>query len=108
MKKMLLAGFVMLLVFPLGLAYGEDVVTSKGLSIGDVKGYLSRQDWITLVEVHGIHQQGNKATVYYKGKEPVPDFIDKSGFHIIESTMELVRFNSGKWFVVKDGTFLTK
>ena len=65
-----------------------------------IKGYLSRQDARTLVELHGIHQEGNRATVFYKGKEPVPPLVDKSGSHIVESTIDLVRFNSGKWFVI--------
>jgi hypothetical protein len=80
MKKVLLASLCVLFLFPMAVAYGDGVVTSEKLTPEDVKGCLSRQDWITLVELHGIHQVGNKATVYYKGKEPVPDFIDKNGF----------------------------
>ncbi|MDY6955113.1 MAG: hypothetical protein SWE60_26725, partial [Thermodesulfobacteriota bacterium] len=85
MKKGFLAG-LLVLVFQLGGAHGAgdvtkgqgapvrggDVVTTEKLTVGDIKGHLARGDWLTLVEVFGIHQEGNKATVYYKGKEPVP------------------------------------
>jgi hypothetical protein len=120
MKKGVLAS-LFVLVFQLGLGYGADVtkdqasrdgvdevVKSERLTLADVKGHLDRGDWLTLVEVYGIHQEGNRATVYYKGKEPVPPFISKEGFQIMEATLELVRFNSGKWFVKRDGTFLQK
>jgi hypothetical protein len=107
MKKVLLGLFV-LFVFPMGMVYGEEVVTSDKLSMDDVKGHLARQSWITLVELYGIHQEGSRATVYYKGKEPAPPFISKEGFQITEATLELVRFNSGKWFVTREGMFLKK
>ena len=120
MKKVFLAG-LFVLFFPLGAAYGADVVKGQGLRAGDghvvktekltiddVKGHLAHDDWLTLVEVYGIHQEGNRATAYYKGKEPVPPFISKEGFQTTEATLELVRFNSGKWFVKNAGTFLKK
>ncbi|MDY6988429.1 MAG: hypothetical protein SWQ30_10270 [Thermodesulfobacteriota bacterium] len=120
MKKVFMAG-LFVLVFQLGAAYGADlvkgeksgakggdVVTAEKLTIGDVKGHLAHGDWLTLEEVFGIHQEGNKATVYYRGKEPVPPFISKEGFQITEATLELVRFNSGKWFIKNGGTFLKK
>jgi hypothetical protein len=109
MKRFLLAGLLLMLVFPAGAAtQGNEVVTAEKLTIEDVKGLLSGQDWVTLVEVHGIYQDGNKATVHYKGKEPVPPFISKEGFQMTEQTLDLVRFNSGKWFVPRDGVFLKK
>jgi len=120
MRKLFCTGLFVFL-FPLGAAYGADVlkgqtspvgggdvVTAEKLMIGDVKGHLARGDWLTLVEVFGIHQEGNKATVYYRGKEPVPPFMSKEGFQTTEATLELVRFNSGKWFVKRDGTFLQR
>jgi len=108
MKRLLLAGLLVMLLSPMGTAHGKGVVTSEKLSMEDVKGHLSGQDWIILVEVHGIYQDGNKATVYYEGKEPVPPFISETGFQVTEQTLELVRFNSGKWFVTRDGVFLEK
>jgi len=120
MKKVFMAG-LLVLVFQLGAAYGADVVkgqesrtgggdvvTAEKLTIGDVKGHLARGDWLTLEEVFGIHQEENKATVYYKGKEPVPPFISKEGFQMTEATLDLVRFNSGKWFIKNEGTFLKR
>ncbi|MDY6837438.1 MAG: hypothetical protein SWH78_05640 [Thermodesulfobacteriota bacterium] len=121
MRKGFLAG-LLVLVFHLGAAYGADdvqkglaspakggtVVTTEKLTIADVKGHLARGDWLTLEEVYGIHQEGNTATVYYKGKEPVPPFIAAEGFQVTEATLELVRFNSGKWFVKDGATFLKR
>jgi len=120
MKKVFMAA-LFVLVFQLGAAHGADVVkgqeaptgggevvTAEELTIADVKGHLARGDWLTLVEIFGIHQEGNKATVYYKGKEPVPPFISKEGFQIAEATLELVRFNSGKWFIKNEGTYLKR
>ena len=88
------------------------VVTSKNLSIDDVKNnfmdYNFQEDqdsWKPneiekgFLIIHGVHQEGNTATVSislrYKG--------------IVDSKRcSLVRFNSGKWYVIPEGVFLKK
>lgn len=112
MKKVLFTGLIWLLfgLFPHAYA-GEvvpskqtgQVVTSEQLSISDVKKSvvqcLASQE-CTLGKVLGIHQEGNSARVYtqYAFKSGKRDLI----------VIDLVRFNSGKWFNTSLKDFVTK
>ena len=114
MKKM----FYVLLTLSIGLflsvnLYADDkIVTAKTLSIDDVKknfmdynfkGNQNRWrpneiDKGSLI-INGVHQEGNKATVFIS--------FNRKG-EIRNITCSLVRFNSGKWFVIPERIFLKK
>lgn len=82
MKKALLGSLVMVLVWSIVTSYaGDEFVTSEKLSIADVENYMKREGY---PRVEGIHQEGNKATIY---------FPDGGRF----AKREVIRFNSGKW-----------
>jgi len=94
--------------------YAEgEIVTSETLSIDDVKenfmDYHFTVDpderWIPTeiekgsLKIHGIYQEGNKATVYLT-------FVVN---HKVQSKKcSFIRFNSGKWYIVPEGDFLRK
>jgi hypothetical protein len=79
------------------------VVTSEHLSIDDVKKTavqcLASKECI-LGKVLGIHQEGNSARVYvrYSYKAKKDDVI----------VVDLVKFNSGKWYNVTSKGFVTR
>ena len=102
------------------LAQGQ-IVTSKELTEADAKNAASRLTLRTLgpgteyslkhfnpryrfkadsIEVIGIFQEGNKATVYSQFRT----FDDRQFI----GTIQLIRFTSGKWFCPYDKEFVTK
>lgn len=91
---------------------GGEIVTSKTLSIDDVKNNFMDYNFIdngtdwkpneiekgSLI-IHGVHQEGNSAIVFfsfrYKGQ-------------VKNRRCSLIRFNSGKWYIVHEEDFLKK
>ena len=117
MRKLLflICCVVISLSFHTQIVFAGEVVTTKNLTIKDVQtailsGSLSiynrRGLWglssmaPNSLKILGVHQEGNTATVYCP-------FNTKEGSQII-GRVGLVRFNSGKWFSHRDGTYLEK
>jgi hypothetical protein len=128
MKKVLLAG-VLVLVCSIGLGYaGDNFVTSKRLKISDVEKYLTAKasDWkvrlagrrgekridtAKINQIYGVHQEGNKAEVHLEMTIMDSSNIRKDSRAYKKYVItHLVRFNSGKWFFIDKGQrgFLTK
>ena len=104
--------FFVIFLPALSFADGK-IVTSKELSLNDITPFLKSRlsappnqfgQKEVFKEVFGVHQKGNEATVYYSY-----DFLVKGKLrNIAYKSKQLVRFNSGKWYLPAYNTFLTK
>jgi hypothetical protein len=96
-------------------AFSQQEVTAKELSAADVQNGVKNLTfrWGAMseygpkepghkpdsIELIGIHQDNNEATVYCK-------FMTPHGQQT--GTLHLIRFTSGKWYSLRDQKFLTK
>ncbi len=82
-------------------------VNSKILSPNDLKPFLiqyhSRRGDKAEVKIHGIYQTGNSAQVFYQLFKVLG--VNRSMY---EESMNLIRFNSGKWFSGSANKFIVK
>jgi len=116
MKKMVYCFFILSigLILSVNLYADDEIVTSKTLSIDDVKKNFmdynfkeNKNSWnpndidADSLTIYGVHQEGNTATVFIS-------FRVKHTGNIANSAVSLVRFNSGEWFIVPEGIFLKK
>ena len=86
---------------------GNEIITSKTLSIDDVKNYIqyywsshSRHFRQVVTSILGVYQEGNSAVVYFHWKHP------EGGKG--KERASFIRFNSGKWFNTHRKVFLSK
>ena len=102
MKIFLGVGTIILLIFLTGIAQAKDkIVTSEKLSISDVQPTIeklvaTRKIAKSLKTIIGIHQNGNKAYVYYVINPILKDISSKQ-------SLVLERLNSGKWLIQGGG-----
>lgn len=79
----------------------EHFITADKLSIADVEAFANKASGkYPNFKVLGIHQEGSSAEIYYQ--------YQKKGFGTHEDTIEVVRFNSGKWYSPEEKEFLHK
>ena len=117
MKKLLflICCVVISLSFHTQIVFAGEVVTTKNLTIKDVQTAILSGSLLIYyhnypcelssmapnsLKILGVHQEGNTATVYCH-------FNTKEGRQQI-GRVDLVRFNSGKWFSHSDKTYLVK
>ncbi|MBC8427225.1 MAG: hypothetical protein H8E00_01055 [Deltaproteobacteria bacterium] len=105
MKRSIFVLSLLLIILP-DLTFGaENFVTSKILSISDVKNYAQMRIRNKLrmkvkyniepITILGIHQKGNEARVFHSWGD-------------VFLTFDIIRFNSGKWFEYENNTFVVK
>lgn len=79
----------------------EHFVIADKLSIADVEAFADKASGkYPKFKVLGVHQEGNSAEIYYQYR--------KKGFGPHEDEIEVVRFNSGKWYSPEENEFLHK
>lgn len=101
MKKRIVL-FIALLTLVVGSAYGgEVIITSKTLSVGDVKPFIIKMEGpnVTITEMFGIYQDGKRANVYFNWVAG-----NKKGMDVYE----FIQLNSGKWFCPRKKAYLSK
>lgn len=105
MKKKRVLFYVLLILlfsFMAGTVSGQETfVTSKNLTVEDVKPFLLKLYGNKLINIYGVFQDNKEARIYYRLK--VSGFTDGK-----KDSLPIVKLQSGKWFSLEKFEYLTK